>query len=141
KRLQEEAEQEISELESGDEAVKKKLDQLIDFHHTAAPRAAAGEVQPGDKPANEAAAFGKDKKQPVVVKDSPDRGEVGEEPLLVSDAAPTLRILPDGERTISLRAQPEEAWIDLELLDARAAPAVPELSLTLTKADKSATLT
>jgi hypothetical protein len=141
KRLQEEAEQEISELESGDEAVRKKLDQLIDSHHTAAPRAALGEVEPGHKPANENAAFGKDKKQPVVVKDSPDRGEVGEEPLLVSDAAPTLRILPDGERTISLRAQPEEAWADLELLEARAAPAVPELSLTLTRADKAAKLT
>ncbi len=35
KRLESDAEQEVAELKSGDEAVKSKLDQLIDGHHSA----------------------------------------------------------------------------------------------------------
>ncbi|MBS2023598.1 MAG: hypothetical protein JST92_14440, partial [Deltaproteobacteria bacterium] len=138
--LQEEAEQEISELESGDEAVRKKLDQLIDSHHTAAPHGAKGEIEPGKDPAKEAAAFGKDRPQHVMVKATPDKGEPGQEPLLVSESPPTIRLEPETERTLWARAQPEASWADLELLEARASPPVPELSLGVTMGEKAASV-
>jgi hypothetical protein len=140
KRLQEEAEQEISELESGDEAVRKKLDQLIDSHHTAATHVSTGKFEPGKNPATDASAFGKEMEQPVVVKDAPDKGDPGHEPLLVSDTAPAIRLVPGADRTLWVRSQPETAWADLEVLVARAAPSVPELSLVLSRSEKGASL-
>jgi hypothetical protein len=138
KRLQEEAEQEISELESGDEAVRKKLDQLIDAHHTAAERATAGEVEPGPNAAVESAAFGEDKKQPVVVKKSPDEGAPAKEPVLTSDSSPSLRLAPNDERTFVVRAQPEVAWDNLELFDVRVEPAVEELTVRIDREARAA---
>ena len=43
RRLEEEAEDEISSLQAGDEAVKAALDQLIEAHHDAAPNSSQGE--------------------------------------------------------------------------------------------------
>lgn len=48
RRLEEEAEEEISSLQAGDEAVKAALDQLIEAHHDAASHAAYGKTQGGE---------------------------------------------------------------------------------------------
>jgi hypothetical protein len=46
--LEEEAEDEISNLQAGDEAVKAALDQLIEAHHDAATHVYPGHFEPGD---------------------------------------------------------------------------------------------
>src|SRR5438105_2665980 len=48
RRLEEEAEDDISSLEAGDEAVKAALDQLIEAHHEAASHVAHGQTQVGE---------------------------------------------------------------------------------------------
>ncbi len=138
KRLQEEAELEISELEAGDEAVRKKLDQLIDAHHTAAERATVGEVESGPSASVESAAFGADKRQPVVIKGSPEEGDKALEPVLASDSPPTLRLVPSVERAFHVRCQPETEWVNLELFEVRCVPALAELGIRVERDDKAA---
>src|SRR5688500_16584294 len=48
RRLQEEAEEDSSSLEAGDEAVKAALDQLIEAHHDSAAHSTVGQMQAGD---------------------------------------------------------------------------------------------
>src|SRR6266550_3433658 len=47
-RLEEQAEDEIANLEAGDEAVKAALDHLIEAHHEAAPHASHGHTEKGE---------------------------------------------------------------------------------------------
>jgi hypothetical protein len=55
RRLEEEAEDEISSLQAGDEAVKTALDQLIEAHHDAAARTDHGHMQSGAESRQEGA--------------------------------------------------------------------------------------
>ena len=64
-RLEEDAEREISELKTGDEAVKQALDQLIDEHHAHADRVSSGLEQSGEGKGQKG--FGKDIKTVAVV--------------------------------------------------------------------------
>src|SRR5437868_14123467 len=49
RRLEEQAEDEIANLQAGDEAVKTALDQLIEAHHDTANRVKHGMNQPGQQ--------------------------------------------------------------------------------------------
>jgi hypothetical protein len=142
KRLQVEAEQEIAELESGDEVVKGKLDQLIEDHHNAAIHAAMGDAQPGQGESDQAKVFGSDKKQNVVVADQPDVGTAAEYPVFANPpSSGSIRLIPDEPRTFNAHIRPVEKWQDVEALDVRTAPILKELSVTVVKGPTGAKIT
>src|SRR5438552_7220779 len=68
RRLEEEAEEEISSLAAGDEAVKAALDQLIEAHHEAAPHASHGTTQGGEASRSEVGSGTLTQTEHVVVK-------------------------------------------------------------------------
>jgi hypothetical protein len=131
-RLQTEAEHEISELQAGDEVVRKKLDELIDAHHTAATHFSVGTIEPGPKASDQAVQFGKDKKQNVVIGAAPDLGEAGTPPVLVTlPAGSLIRLRPDVRRIIAIKAQPEPEWAKLEAFEVRTDPKIDELGISV----------
>jgi hypothetical protein len=129
-RLQTEAEQQIAELNAGDEVVRQKLDELIEAHHSAAHFARPGDAEPGTNGGKGQTVFGKDRDQAVVVREKPDVGYEGSLPVIVSvpDLA-KIRLRPDVERHVVLGAAPASAWAKRESLQVRLQPQLPELQL------------
>lgn len=122
KRLQTEAEEQVAELDSGSEAIRKKLDQLIEEHHktddpTNAPLPPGGQA---------ALRFGAPKTQMVVVEHAGGPPVLG--PLLEAGGPQTLRMRPNAERTVDVCSAPSDAWSMLEGLSVRLDPPVEELS-------------
>jgi len=122
KRLQTDAEEQVAELDSGSEAIRKKLDQLIEEHHktedvTNAPLPPGGQA---------ALRFGAPKTQTVVVENG--GGPSVEGPFLESAGPRTLRLRPNTERVVEVSASPAEAWSTIEALSVRIEPCVDELS-------------
>jgi hypothetical protein len=128
-RLQAEAEQEIAELQSGDEVVRQQLDQLIEAHHPAGSHTDAGADLPGS--GTEQGAFAsKDQDQPVVSIRRPHEGEAASAPVLaIAPDVQAVRLRPDTERKILLHAVPESAWSQLESIEVRIEPKTAELSV------------
>jgi hypothetical protein len=140
-RLQTEAEQQIAELQAGDEVVRQKLDELIESHHIAAPHVRAGTAEPGPMSGDASTAFGKDKKQQVVVEDQPEVGDAAQAPVLVMDPdIHKIRLRPEVERSVVVASVPDKAWADSENLLIRLQPAIEELSLTETPTGHGAEL-
>ncbi|MBI4590257.1 MAG: hypothetical protein HY725_15600 [Candidatus Rokubacteria bacterium] len=129
-RLQTEAEQEISELQAGDEVVRQKLDELIESHHTAALHLHRGSSEPGQHRGAEHLGFGRSQQQNVVVDGMPNVGEEATPPVLtIVPPLQAIRLRPDTDRAIVVRAAPEHEWINIESLDLRTDPIVEELRL------------
>jgi hypothetical protein len=129
-RLESDAEQKIAELSSGDETIRRKLDELIDGHHTSADHAIPGTgakgVQAGltGLPTNEV------KERDVVINADHETGEPGELPVLVAEPdSHVVRLYPDEERAITVRALPAEQWGNLESKEAKVIPSIPELQI------------
>ncbi len=130
KRLQAEAEQELSEVASGDEAIRGKLDELIDSHHTAATRVRPGFDEPGKDNAPASPGFGKDKDQQVVEKAATLVGKPATGPVIVLDPpSPAIRLRPGVPRTFRVRADPVSRTVDIEAVDVRLAPVQNELNV------------
>jgi len=128
KRLQAEAEQEIADLESGDDVVKDKLDQLIEHHHAAALHTNLGEFEAGPEASDKAKAFGPNKRQNVVVNGDASVGTPAEYPVFVNPpSSATIRLYPDEEKQFRAWVPPQERWQNVEALDVRLVPKVPEL--------------
>ncbi len=133
-RLQTEAEQEISELQAGDEVVRRKLDELIESHHAAGTHIYAGVVEPGSQTSPNHVAFGTDHVQNVIIEATPDIGDEGSLPLLTAlPPIQTIRLRPDVERSISIRVVPEREWASLENLEVRTHPLIEELQLDVSR--------
>jgi len=133
RRLEEEAEEEISSLQAGDEAVKNTLDQLIEAHHDAASHTDHGHVQAGDAARDEGVRGSLTQTQDVVTIGEPTIGAVGTEPVL--DLRPdiaTIRIKPDDARRFLIYSKPETAWKALESMALTFDPPVKELQVTRT---------
>ncbi len=129
KRLQAEAEQELSDVASGDEAIRGKLDELIDSHHTAATHIQPGVAEPGAKYAPSSPGFGKDKAQQVVEKAATSVGKPAAAPVIVLDPpSPAIRLRPGVPRTFRVRADPVSRTADIEAVDVRLAPVQKELN-------------
>jgi hypothetical protein len=140
KRLEEEAAQQIAELATGDESVRRKLDLLIDEHHVGSRNIDAGQAEGGDKAKPDSVAFGKNKQQEVVVKGL--LGSPATEPVLVTDPpGASIRIQPDTERTLILRSEPTSEWSTLEAIEVRSDPEVTELKITTEAQKDSAKIT
>jgi hypothetical protein len=130
-RLQTEAEQQIAELQAGDEAVRQKLDELIDAHHSAAPHVRVGAAEPGPVAGDVAPTDGKGREQEVVVQARLNVGKEGEPPVLTMvPEVFKIRLRPDVERTVVVSAVPESAWAGLEDLQIRIEPTIEELTVT-----------
>lgn len=130
-RLQTEAEQEISALQTGDEVVRQKLDELIDAHHAAGTHVNSGNVEGGISRGVDAVSFGKENKQQVVIEADPATGEPATLPVLVAmPQSETLRMRPSEERTLTIKTFPETAWATLENIDVAFSPKLEELSVS-----------
>lgn len=130
-RLQTEAEQEISELQAGDEVVKQKLDELIDAHHTQSTQASKpGADEPGPKRPDDPVAFGRPRSQDVIVQASPNVGDQGSLPVLVANpATPSIRLRTGTERTITVTAEPTTSWSTIEAVECKVHPSRDGLAL------------
>jgi hypothetical protein len=128
-RLQTEAEQQISELQAGDEVVRQKLDQLIEAHHSAGSHQNAGAGEAGLK-AGEEQGFGPEKRQRVVMEATPDVGAAGTPPVLTIDPdVSRIRLRSGIERSLVIAASPNGHWSRLDGIQVRVQPAIEELSV------------
>jgi hypothetical protein len=133
RRLEEEAEEEISSLQAGDEAVKAALDQLIEEHHDAALHIDHGRTQAGDASRKEGAPGSLVQAQDAVTVADPSAGPAGSEPVLtVRPDLATLRLKPNDVRRFQIYPQPESAWKALESMTLTFDPPVKELQVTRT---------
>ena len=133
RRLEEEAEEEISSLAAGDEAVKAALDQLIEAHHEAAPHASHGTTQGGEATRSEGGSGTLTQTAHVVVKTDTAVGAPATEPTLsLRPDVTTIRLKPNDARRYLIFANPEESWKTLESMAVTLDPPVKEFQITRT---------
>jgi hypothetical protein len=133
RRLEEEAEDEISSLQAGDEAVKAALDQLIEAHHDSASHTDHGHTQTGAESRQEGAAGALVQTQDVVLAAGADVGVQGSEPVLnLRPDIATIRLKPNEARRITIYPKPEAAWKLLESMVVTFDPPLKELQVTRT---------
>jgi hypothetical protein len=122
-RLEADAEREISELRTGDEAVKEALDQLIEAHHAHAERALRGNGQPGAG-SGRGTSLGLDQPTHVVV--GPQAaGTPATGPYLVgTPSANVVRLHPGEPVTLTVTSTPPSAWTDVGQVQVDVAPAI-----------------
>jgi hypothetical protein len=141
-RLEEEAEEQVSELKTGDENVKQTLDQLIQAHHEHGMHFSEGAVAAGESAAADQAGLKTEIKGGVVTLLPPDRGQAADYPVLFSQpASSTIRLRPDQDREISIKALPSNAWPALSALSVDPDPTVPELKVEVERQDDHAKVT
>lgn len=133
RRLEEEAEDDISSLQAGDEAVKSALDQLIEAHHDAATHAIHGHGQPGEASRDEGIGGTLIQTEDVIVEGDASIGVLAPEPvLLVKPDLATIRLKPNEARRFTIYPRPESAWKKLETMALTFDPPVKELQATRT---------
>jgi hypothetical protein len=133
RRLEEEAEEEISSLAAGDEAVKAALDQLIEAHHEAGPHASHGTTQGGEASRSEVGSGTLTQTEHVVVKTDTAVGAPATEPTLsLRPDVTTIRLKPNDARRYLIFANPEESWKTLESMAVTLDPPVKEFQITRT---------
>lgn len=110
RKLEEEAEAEVGQLEAGDHKVKEALDTLIEAHHQHADHVIPGTGGEGGDLGNDPA-FGvaKPTSGDVVSLKHPTEGEQAEYPVLKADAT-SLWLKPNEERTLAITSEPANAW-------------------------------
>lgn len=133
RRLEEEAEDEISSLQAGDEVVKAALDQLIEAHHDAATGADHGHAQSGAKSRQGGEPGALAQTETVVLVAEPTVGGPATEPVLnIRPDVATIRLKPNDARRITLYATPDTAWKLVESMVVTFDPPVKELQVTRT---------
>jgi hypothetical protein len=141
-RLEEEAEEQISELETGDEKVKHTLDQLIDAHHDAGLRMIEGAAAAGDSSLEDNLGVKTVNKGGVVSLLPPDRGTTADYPVLFSvPASSVIRVRPNQPREIAIKTMPGNAWPALAFFSVLPDARVLELQVDHEKLSDHAKLT
>lgn len=126
-RLEEAAEAQIAELETGDEKVKSYLNQLIEDHHKFGLNLTEGPGFHGSGSGEGVGSF-VDSEGKVVSLFDPNRGAESEYPVLVSQPPiSSIRLKPNEPRTIRVKSTPPNAWPALADLTAQTSKDVPEL--------------
>jgi hypothetical protein len=130
-RLEQEAEEAVSELSAGDEKVKQTLDQLIDSHHDKGHSFAEGMGgAAGDTHSSEELGFKTLKKDGVVVLVPPDTGQAADYPVLTSQpAASIIRLRPNQPREIAIKSIPSGHWAAILQFNAESDRNVLELNV------------
>ena len=140
-RLEDAAEQEISDLRTGDDAVKSTLDQLIEEHHSFADHTSDGAAQAGENPTTQVDGWGKDKPQDVVIKGNNTIGEAATGPVLVLDStAPSIRLQPGEQKDVRIYSEPSIAWSTLKGLKVDIRETLDGLQCDVTKDASGATI-
>jgi hypothetical protein len=136
-RLEEEAEEAVSELAAGDEKVKQTLDQLIDSHHDKGPTFAEGAgASAGDTHNGDELGFKTVNKAGVVTLLPPDTGQAADYPVLTSQpAASIIRLRPNQPREIAIKSIPSGHWAAISQFNAESDPGVLELNVKKEKLD------
>ncbi len=131
KALQQEAEQKYLEMDAGDEAVKNKLDQLIEGHHLAAQIAGMGMEVGGTQQMSDAPTFTDTSAvNDVVVMGHPDARQDASLPALVTEPRLVAIRLQDGQaRDMHVTSSPRDDWTKLTELTAQLDPEVKGLTL------------
>lgn len=129
KRLESDAEQEIAELKSGDEAVKNKLDQLIEGHHSAGsyelPQGGGATVAQSHGEATGAASS----TEFVIEGDAALGTEASGPVLVIEPLGKVIRLQPNEPKSIKVLAVPQVYSNLLEAFDVRVDPAIPEFKI------------
>lgn len=139
-RLEEEAEEAVSELSAGDEKVKQTLDQLIDSHHEHGHDFAEGQGSAGDSKDSDELGFKTVVKDGVVTLLPPDTGQAADYPVLSSGSA-NVRLRPNQARDISVKAIPSGHWPAVAQFNVENDPGVLELNVKYQKLDTHGKLT
>jgi hypothetical protein len=140
-RLEEEAEEQISELRAGDEKVRQALDELIDAHHLH-----GSELSPGTGTA------GQNQLSPqgilltgegdVVSLLTATRGESAAYPVLVSQPAnSSVRLRPNQSREVGIKSLPSDQWHLIESFAVAPDASIPELEIETERLNDHAALT
>lgn len=142
-RLEEEAEEAVSELSAGDEKVKQTLDQLIDSHHDKGHAFAEGSgAIAGDSKDGDELGFKTVNKAGVVTLLPPDTGQAAGYPVLMSQPASSIiRLRPNQPREISIKSIPSGHWAAIAQFNAESDPGVLELNVKKEKLDDHGKLT
>ena len=132
--LEEEAEEELSQLKAGDAVVQQALDQLIEHHFDAGDHSNRGDNLAGEK---EGALFGQDGKpastKVVVFGDS---GEVAQNPALVSTIrSNTLRCYPGEKFRFKSLSFPEVEFANLKQITHELTAPIEGLTCNLNRED------
>lgn len=128
-RLEEEAEEQVSELKAGDEKVKQTLDQLIEFHHDHGWHTTEGAGTSGDSQGDELG-FKTIKHGGAVSLLPPEQGQAADYPVLFSQpAASNIRLRPNQVREISIKSIPSNHWAAIAQFNIDNDPAVMELNV------------
>jgi hypothetical protein len=140
-RLEEEAEEQVSELKAGDEKVKQTLDQLIDSHHEHGWHLTEGAGAPGDNQGDELG-FKTVVKGSVVSLVPPDNEQAADYPVLFSQPAwSSIRLRPNQAREISIKSIPSNHWPAVAQFNVNPDSAVMELNVKKEKLADHAKLT
>jgi hypothetical protein len=141
-RLEEEAEEAVSELSAGDEKVKQTLDQLIDSHHDKGHSLVEGiGGAAGDQNGDELG-FKKVNKGGVVTLLPPETGQAADYPVLTSQpAASIIRLRPNQPREIAIKSIPSGHWEAVSQFTAQSDPRFLELNVKKELLENHAKLT
>ena len=141
-RLEEEAEEAVSELSAGNEKVRQTLDHLIDSHHDKGSSLVEGSATAGDSRDADELGFKIINKGGVVSLLPPDTGQPADYPVLRSQpAASTIRLRPNQPREIAIKSIPSGHWAAISQLVVEPDPRVLELSVSKEKLDDHGKLT
>jgi len=133
RRLEEEAEDDVSSLQAGDEAVKAALDQLIEAHHDSAAHTHHGHAQIGAESRQEGEPGALSQTENVVVYGESDLGTPSTEPVLnIRPDVATIRLKPNETRRVTISSTPDVSWKLVETVVATLDPPVKELQVTRT---------
>ncbi len=130
--LEEEAEEQLAQLQAGDTAVQQALDQLIEHHFDLSDHSTEGSMESGGK---DGQFYGSDGKSiDVDVVTFGDNGVIAEGPVLLSNhAAQTLRFPPDVKTNLKIIAAPKTEWEHLINFDAFVTPEIPGLTCNISR--------
>jgi hypothetical protein len=141
-RLEQEAEEAVSELSAGDEKVKQTLDQLIESHHDKGHSFAEGLGGAGDTHGSDELGFRTIVKGGVVTLLPPEIGQAANYPALTSQpAASIIRLRPNVSREIAIKTIPSGHWPAISEFVVHDDPKVHELRLSHERIEDHAKLT
>jgi hypothetical protein len=141
-RLEQEAEEAVSELSAGDEKVKQTLDQLIDAHHDKGHSFVEGLGSAGDTNTGDELGFKTVNKGGVVTLLPPDVGQGADYPVLTSQpAASIIRLRPNTLREIAIKSIPSGHWAAISQFVVDGDSKVLELNVKRERLDDQGKLT
>ena len=129
--LEEEARQSLLDMRAADEAVKNKLDQLIEGHHTAAEADGVGQGDAVGTNTADGPHFANSlNRHAVVTKAGSEVGETAALPILVTNPEMVaVRMHRDETTRCQVLAEPTAAWANLQDFSVRVQPEVSGLAV------------